>query len=119
MSAMHEDAAVDPRPLVAELRRQLEQRTAERDEHGAELDQYTVAGGFDDRPAVLGDRGARGGAMLAQCQRRPRLVLPHQPAVADHIGGEDRGETAGPAHAASPTAKRKPDRYSSRCSGLR
>jgi hypothetical protein len=47
------------------------------------------------------------------------LVCPDQPRVADHISGEDGGETAGLAHFSSPAAKRKPDASSSRCSGLR
>jgi hypothetical protein len=32
--------------------------------------------------------------MLAKCLCGARLVCPHQPRVAGHIGGEDRGETA-------------------------
>ena len=36
-----------------------------------------------------------------------------------HIGGEDRGEPAGLAHASSPVARRRPDRNSSRCSVFR
>ena len=44
--------------------------------------------------------------------RSPRPYLPH------HVGGEDRGETAGLAHPASPAARRRPDKYSSRCSGF-
>ena len=47
------------------------------------------------------------------------LILAHQPRVARHIGGEDRGETAGHARAVSPVARRRPDRKSSRCSALR
>jgi hypothetical protein len=34
------------------------------------------------------------------------LVRPNQPRVARHIGGEDRGETAGLAYDGSPAAKR-------------
>ena len=36
-----------------------------------------------------------------------------------HIGRQDRREPAGLAHCASPAAKRRPDRKSSRCSGFR
>ena len=36
-----------------------------------------------------------------------------------HIGGQVRGEAAGLAHISSPAAKRRPERYSSRCSGSR
>jgi hypothetical protein len=38
---------------------------------------------------------------------------PHQPRIARHIGDEDRGEAAGVAHAGSPAARRRPERYSS------
>jgi hypothetical protein len=32
---------------------------------------------------------------LLQRGERPLFIRPHQPRVASHIGGEDRGETAG------------------------
>src|SRR5882724_13440550 len=35
-----------------------------------------------------------------------------------HIGGEDRGEAAGLAHAGSPSASSRPDKISSRCSAF-
>jgi hypothetical protein len=63
-------------------------------DHRAELDQHPVAGGLDDPPAMMGDERISGGAMLPQCLGRARLVRPHQPRIARHIGGEDRGETA-------------------------
>jgi hypothetical protein len=47
------------------------------------------------------------------------LVRPHQPRIPGHISGEDRGETAALAHGASPAARRKPERKSSRWSGFR
>ena len=50
---------------------------------------------------------------------RPLLVGPHQPRIARDIGGNDRGEPAGLAHIASPAARRRPERKSSRCSWLR
>jgi len=50
---------------------------------------------------------------------RAFLVCSHQPRISRHIGGEDGGETADLAHVISPTAKRRPAKYSSRCSGLR
>jgi hypothetical protein len=40
---------------------------------------------------MLGDQRIRGDPMLTQCLRCARLVLAHQPRVARHIGGEDRG----------------------------
>jgi hypothetical protein len=50
---------------------------------------------------------------------RAFLVGAHQPQIALHISGKDRSETSGLAHAVSPVAKRRPDRKSSRCAGLR
>ena len=50
---------------------------------------------------------------------RPLLVRTDQARIARHIGGKDRGETAGLGHFASPAAKRRPDRKSSRFSALR
>ena len=47
------------------------------------------------------------------------LVHPDQARVARHIGGKDRGKTAGLAHASSPVASRRPDRKSSRYSVFR
>ena len=41
---------------------------------------------------------------------RAALVRPHEPRIPRHIGGEDRGETAGLAHAVSPAARRRPER---------
>jgi hypothetical protein len=38
------------------------------------------------------------------------LVRPDQARIPRHIGGEDRGETAGLAHGASPAARRSPER---------
>jgi hypothetical protein len=68
---------------------------------------------------MLGDERVGGGPMLAQCPRRAGFVRLHQPRIAGYIGGEDRGKTAGLAHAALPAARRRPDRKSSRSPGLR
>ena len=113
-------APVANNPRVA-LRRQLLQRESTFDgtDHRTELNQHAITGRLDDPPAMLGNERVGGGAMLAQCLRRADLVLPHQPRIARHIGGEDRCETAGLGHVASPTARRRPDRNSWQCSGLR
>jgi len=50
---------------------------------------------------------------------RAFLVHPHQPRIPGHIGGKDRGETAGSGHVSSPAANRRPERKSSRSSGRR
>ncbi len=69
------------------------------------------------RPVVLGDlRIEKLAAQRFEAFERAFLVRPHQPRIPRHIGGEDRGETAGLAHVASPAASRRPDRKSSRCS---
>ncbi len=54
-----------------------------------------------------------GGPLKSHCVRS------HQPRIPRHIGGEDRCETAGLAQIASPAARRRPDRKSSRCSAFR
>ena len=66
--------------------------------------------------AIFGSISSRRSALSVE---RSFLVRPHQPRIARHIGGQDRGEAAGLAHAASPAARRRPDRKSSRCSGFR
>ena len=60
---------------------------------------------------VLGDlRIEELAAQRFEAFERAFLVRPHQPRIAAHIGGEDRGETAGLAHLAPATARRRPDR---------
>jgi hypothetical protein len=49
-------------------------------------------------------------AQRLEAFERAFLVRPHQPRIPRRIGGEDRGEAAGLAHAACPAARRKPDR---------
>jgi len=82
------------------LRRQVLQRQGAFDgaDYRGELDQDTVAGRFEDPTAMLRDARIGSGAMLAQHLNRARLVEPHQPAVADYVGREDGGETAGRGH---------------------
>ncbi len=69
------------------------------------LHQQTVARGLDDASVVLGDLGVNQlGAMGLLALNRPGLVCLHEPAIADHIGGEDRDKLSGDAllcHAAS------------------
>ena len=95
-------------------------RAAHRIDDAGKFHQQAVAGGLDDAAVVLGDlRIEKLAAQRFEAFERAFLVRPHQPRIPRHIGGEDRGETAGLAHVASPAAKRRPDRNSSRCSGLR
>jgi hypothetical protein len=54
---------------------------------------------LDDPAVVLGD--LRIEELMAQCFEafeRALLVRSHQPRIARHIGGEDRGETANGGH---------------------
>jgi len=73
------------------------------DRHGAfdrvhdagELDQRAVAHQLDDAPSMLSDGWID--ELLTKCleaRERSRLVGPNEPAVADHICGEDRGQPA-------------------------
>jgi hypothetical protein len=57
------------------------------DDHRAELDRDPVAGRLNDPPTMLSDERIGSGAMLAQGLSRARFVEPHQPTVADDIGG--------------------------------
>jgi len=60
-----------------------------------ELDQHAVAGGLDQPPAVARNRRRQ---HLVPERPNPRpgslLVGPHQPRMAHHISGEDRGKSA-------------------------
>jgi hypothetical protein len=93
---------------------------AHRVDDAGKLKEQPVAGGFDDAAAVLLDLGI--GHLAPKSFQRGEgafLVRSHQPRIARDIGGEDRGEPAGLAHVASPAARRRPERKSSRCSWLR
>src|SRR6516225_2146345 len=60
----------------------------------------------DDAAVML--RDSRIDELMAQrfeAFERAFLVRPHQPRIPGHIGGKDRGETAGLIHAASPAAR--------------
>jgi hypothetical protein len=82
------------------LRRQVLQRQGAFDgaDHGPKLDQEAVTGGLEDPPTVLRDKRISRDPMVAQGPRRARFVKPHQPTVADYVGREDCGETAGRGH---------------------
>jgi hypothetical protein len=49
-------------------------------------------------PVMLGNEWIGRDPMLTQCLRGTRLVEPHEPTVADDIGGKDRGEAADRGH---------------------
>ena len=114
----HIHSAIVGDPGIA-IRHQLLQRnrTLHRTDDRAEFDQCAVAGSLDDAPAMLGDQRGGGSAMFAQCLCRAGLICPHQPAVADDIGGEDCRETAGRRH--SRPASRNPSIQRRRSSSRR
>ena len=75
---------------------------ADRIDNREKLREQAVAGGFDDPALMLGDlRVEQLPAMRLQAFERAFLVGPHQARIARHIGGEDRGETAGRGHYSS------------------
>ena len=64
-------------------------------DHPGELDQEALAGGLDDAPPELGDQGIEDlVAQRLEAGQGARLVRPHEPAVADHVGGDDRRKSA-------------------------
>ena len=74
-------------------------RAAHRIDDAGELDQEAVAGVLDDAAAVLGDlRIDQLAQVRLEALVRALLIRPHQPRVARHIGGEDRGEAADRGH---------------------
>src|SRR5204863_3413954 len=64
---------------------------AHRIDDTGELREQTVAGGFDDAAAVLGNlRVAEFAPDRLQCRERPFLVRAHQPRIAGDIGRQYR-----------------------------
>ena len=71
-------------------------------DHAAELDEAAVAGALDDPPAMRGDGGVdQIAAQPPQARQGAILVRASQPAVADHIGDQDRRNFPGFGHGAS------------------
>ena len=74
---------------------------AHRVDHAAELDQAAVAGALDDAAVMHGDGGIdQVAAQPPQPRERAILVRAREPAVADHVGDQDRGNFPGLAHGA-------------------
>ena len=79
---------------------------ADRIDDARKLHQHAVAGGLDDPAVMLGDfRIEEFPAQRFETFECAFLVRPHQPRIAGHIGGEDRGET--PASGSLPLARRQ------------
>ena len=73
--------------------------TAHRIDDAGKLHQQAVAGGLDDAALVLGDlRIDELAAQRLEAFERAFLVRPHQPRIPRHIGGKNRGKTAGSGH---------------------
>src|SRR5260221_7912801 len=62
-------------------------------DHAGELDQHAVASGLDDAAVVLLDLGVDQRPAMPS-QLRERALGAHQPAVPDHVRGQDGGELA-------------------------
>ena len=74
-------------------------RAAHRIDDAGKFDQQAVAGGLDDAAPVLGDFWIdQFTPQRCEAFERAFLVRPHQPRIPRHIGGEDRGKTAGRGH---------------------
>jgi hypothetical protein len=86
-----------------------------------ELHQHAIAGQVDDAPAAAGDLGLDQLPAMAFERRQGRgFAPPHEAAIADHVGGKNRGE---PALIARSIRLRLPwqstPRFSSRAAGER
>jgi hypothetical protein len=81
-------------------------RAAHRIDDAGKFHQQAVASGLDDAAPVLGDLGINKlAAQRLEPFERAFLVRTHQARIPRHIGGEDRGETAGGSHARAPFSR--------------
>ena len=72
-------------------------------DHAAELDENAVPGALDDAPVMQSDgRVDEVAAQRPQPRQGAILVRARQPAVADHVGGQDRCDLAGFGHGGPP-----------------
>jgi hypothetical protein len=98
----HTGFAIDHRPL------QLG-GTAHRVDDAREFHQHPVVGRLYDAAGMLADlRVDELAAMRLKALVRAFLVRAHQTRIPRHIGGEDRGETAGRDHSSGKPARRRP-----------
>ena len=69
-----------------------------------EFHQHSVVSGLDDAAVMLGDlRVNQLPAVRLEAFEHALLIRPHHARIARHVGGEDRGETAGRGHYSSGT----------------
>src|SRR5689334_12195472 len=86
-------------PAMPALRSGIACCTSTAHHDACEFHQQAVAGGLDDAAVVLGDlRIEKLAAQRLKAFERAFLIRAHQPRITRHIGGEDRGETAGGGH---------------------
>jgi hypothetical protein len=84
-------------------------RAAHRIDHAAKLDENPVAGALDDPPVMGGDGGVdQVASEPPKARERAILVRSREPAVADHIGDQDRRNFPGLAHPSGIPALRRP-----------
>ena len=82
-------------------------RAAHGVDHAAELDEAAVAGALDDAPVMGGDGGIdQVAAQPPEPRQRAILVRAGEPAVADHVGDQDRRDLPGLAHPSGTPALR-------------
>ena len=81
------------------------QRAFDRRDDGREFDEYPVARGLEQAPAVRGDNRLSGLPSLTHEARRAGLVLAHHARVADDVGGENRGKLARGCHRSTSTLR--------------
>jgi hypothetical protein len=70
-------------------------RALDRIDRARELGEYPIAGRLDDTSMVLSKRAFdQCGPKLLETGVRALLVHLHEPAITDHVGGQDRGQPA-------------------------
>ncbi len=90
-------------------------RAAHGVDHAAELDNEAVAHALDHPPVVDGDgRVDEVAAKDSEASERALFIRGHEPAVADDVGGEDRGNFSGLGHRAPQPRRRLARRRSLR-----
>jgi hypothetical protein len=82
-------------------------RTSHGVDDAAKLDEAAVPGALDGAPVMRGDGGIdEVAAQPSKTRQRPVLIRPGEPAVADHVRHQDRGDLAHLAHGEPPPPTR-------------
>ena len=85
-------------------------RAAHGVDHAAELDDRAVAGALDDAAVMPAMRVDQIAAQRPEPRQRAILVRPGEPAIADDIGHQNRGELPGLGHSSGIPALRRPSK---------